>query len=72
MKGSVPMDIFTFPDKSTGGFGYAYLAMAFMFIVAKVTLSRLKKADKKAKEEVARIEMQMKNHDNANNPNSLS
>ncbi|MCT8138114.1 hypothetical protein H1D32_10315 [Anaerobacillus sp. CMMVII] len=59
------MDIFTFPDKAAGGFGYAYLAMAVLFIVAKITLSKLKKADKKAKEEVARIEMEMK-HENLN------
>ncbi|RXI95529.1 hypothetical protein DS745_24055 [Anaerobacillus alkaliphilus] len=66
------MDIFTFPDKASGGFGYAYLAMAFMFIVAKITLTKLKKADQKAKEEVARIELEMKNHNSVkNNPNSF-
>lgn len=58
------MDIFTFPDKAAGGFGYAYIMMAFLFIVAKVTLSKLKKADKKAKEEVARIELKMKQENN--------
>ena len=60
----LPMDIFTFPDKAAGGFGYAYIMMAFLFIVAKVTLSKLKKADKKAKEEVARIELKMKQENN--------
>lgn len=58
------MDIFTFPDEATGGFGYAYIMMAFLFIVAKVTLSKLKKADKKAKEEVARLEMEMEHRNN--------
>jgi hypothetical protein len=58
------MDIFTFPDKAAGGFGYAYIMMAFLFIVAKITLSKLKKADKKAKEEVARIELKMKHENN--------
>jgi hypothetical protein len=61
----LPMDIFTFPDKAAGGFGYAYLMMAFLFIVAKISLSRLKKADQKSKEEVARIEMEMNQHNNA-------
>lgn len=57
------MDIFTFPDKAAGGFGYAYIMMAVMFIVAKVTLSKLKKADQKAKEEVAKIEEMMKENE---------
>lgn len=53
------MDFFTFPDKAAGGFGYAYIMMAVLFIVAKITLSRLKKADVKAKEEIAKIEAKM-------------
>ena len=57
------MDIFTFPDKAGGGFAYAYIMMAILFLVGKITLSKLKKADKKAKEEVAKIEAEMKKHE---------
>lgn len=59
------MDIFTFPDKAQGGFGYAYLMMAFLFIVAKISLSRLKKADQKAQAEVLKIEKEMDQYNNS-------
>lgn len=61
------MDIFTFPDKAAGGFGYAYLMMAFLFIVAKITLSRLKKADLKEKEKLLKIEKEMEQYNSPNN-----
>lgn len=61
------MDIFTFPDKAGGGFGYAYLMMAFLFIVAKVTLSRLKKADRKEKEKLLDLEKEIEQYNNPNN-----
>lgn len=61
------MDIFTFPDKAAGGFGYAYLMMAFLFIVAKITLSRLKKADLKEKEKLLKIEKKMEQYNSPNN-----
>ncbi|OIJ12922.1 hypothetical protein BKP35_10180 [Anaerobacillus arseniciselenatis] len=59
------MDIFTFPDKAAGGFGYAYIMMALLFIAVNITLYKLKKADKKAKEEVAKIEAEMAKHEAA-------
>lgn len=61
------MDIFTFPDKAGGGFGYAYLMMAFLFIVAKITLARLKKADLKETEKLLNIEKEMEQYKNPNN-----
>lgn len=53
------MDFFSFPDKAAGGFGYAYLMMALLFIVAKITLSRLKKADLKEKAKIMKLEKEM-------------
>ncbi|WNF38737.1 hypothetical protein RJD24_10070 [Bacillaceae bacterium IKA-2] len=60
------MDIFTMPDKAEGGFGYAYLMMAFLFIVAKFTLYRLKKADLKEKAKVLKLEKEMEQYNNPN------
>lgn len=63
------MDVFTFPDKAGGGFAYAYIMMALLFLVGSIVLSKLKKADAKAKEEVARIEAKMKEHESKVNAN---
>jgi hypothetical protein len=54
------------PDKAEGGFGYAYLMMAFLFIVAKFTLYRLKKADLKEKAKVLKLEKEMEQYNNPN------
>ncbi|MCR6110173.1 hypothetical protein HXA35_07515 [Bacillus sp. A301a_S52] len=41
------MDIFTVPDPSDSGMGYAYIAMIVVFAAASFTVYRLKKSTKK-------------------------
>ncbi|UTR14168.1 hypothetical protein MM221_16575 [Salipaludibacillus sp. LMS25] len=42
------MDIFTMPDPSDSGMGYAYIAMIVVFAAASFTVYKLKKSTKKA------------------------
>jgi hypothetical protein len=44
------MDVFTFPDPSDGGMGYAYIFMIFVFLAASFTVYKLKKSAKQIKE----------------------
>lgn len=44
------MDIFTVPDPSEGGMGYAYIVMIFVFIAASFTVYKLKKSNKRNKQ----------------------
>jgi len=40
------MDLFTIPDPSEGGMGYAYIFMIFVFLAASFTVYKLKKSTK--------------------------
>ncbi|WP_416149115.1 hypothetical protein ACM26V_23175 [Salipaludibacillus sp. HK11] len=44
------MDLFTIPDPSEGGMGYAYIFMIFVFIAASFTVYKLKKSTKRVTE----------------------
>ncbi len=44
------MDLFTIPDPSEGGMGYAYIFMIFVLLAASFTVYKLKKSTKKIKE----------------------
>lgn len=45
------MDIFTVPDPSDSGMGYAYIIMTLVFIAASFSVYRLKKSSKKVKQQ---------------------
>ncbi|PYZ94044.1 hypothetical protein CR194_00430 [Salipaludibacillus keqinensis] len=44
------MDIFTVPDPSDSGMGYAYIIMIFVFLAASFTVYKLKKSNKQVKQ----------------------